>query len=78
MLSPKETLDTYYLEARRDLLEVAALLDRYDESVKRASEPAEDEKRLEVLREAMEMLAKTDHVKANRTALLLEHFSKIN
>jgi len=30
MLSPQKTLDTYYLEARRDLLEVAAMLDRYD------------------------------------------------
>ena len=30
MLSPQETLDTYYLEARRDLLEIAAFLDRYD------------------------------------------------
>ncbi|HAF59136.1 MAG TPA: hypothetical protein DCL00_06060 [Opitutae bacterium] len=78
MLSPKQTLDTYYLEARRDLLEVAALLDRYDEAVNRAGGPADDESRLKVLREAMEVLAQGDHPQPNRTELLLEHFSKIN
>ncbi|MEK9772716.1 MAG: hypothetical protein VW907_04460 [Opitutae bacterium] len=78
MLSPKQTLDTYYLEARRDLLEVAALLDRYDESVKRSGLPADDESRLTILRDAMKMLAKPDHPQPNRTELLLEHFSKIS
>ncbi len=78
MLSPKQTLDTYYLEARRDLLEVAALLDRYDQAVSRDGQKAEDESKLEVLRDAMSLLAKTDHTKANRTEQLLEHFSKIN
>jgi hypothetical protein len=73
MLTPKQTLDTYYLEARRDLLEVAALLDRYDEAVKRAGKSAEDESRLHVLKTAMQLLAKDD-----RAAQLLEHFSKIN
>ena len=43
MLSPQKTLDTYYLEARRDLLEVAAMLDRYDEAVKRDGAKAVDE-----------------------------------
>ena len=43
MLSPQKTLDTYYLEARRDLLEVAAMLDRYDEAVKRDGAKAENE-----------------------------------
>jgi len=78
MLTPEQTLDTYYLEARRDLLEVAALLDRYDEAVKRAGEKAGDESRLQVLREAMQLLSREDHPLANRAAQLLEHFSKIN
>ena len=78
MLSPKETLDTYYLEARRDLLEVAALLDRYDQAVLRDGQKADDERKLQILREAMSLLAKTDHPKANRAEQLLEHFSKIN
>ena len=50
MLSPKETLDTYYLEARRDLLEVAALLDRYDQAVLRDGQKADDERKLQILR----------------------------
>jgi len=78
MLTPKQTLDTYYLEARRDLLEVASLLDRYDEAVKRAGEKAGDESRLQVLREAMQLLSRENHTQANRAAQLLEHFSKIN
>jgi len=78
MLSPKETLDTYYLEARRDLLEVAALLDRYDQAVLRDGQKADDERKLQILREAMSLLAQPDHPNANRTEQLLEHFSKIN
>jgi len=78
MLSPKETLDTYYLEARRDLLEVAALLDRYDQAVLRDGQKADDERKLQILCEAMSLLAQPDHPNANRTEQLLEHFSKIN
>ena len=78
MLSPKEILDTYYLEARRDLLEVAALLDRYDQAVLRDGQKADDEKKLQILREAMSLLAQPDHPNANRAEQLLEHFSKIN
>ena len=59
MLSPKETLDTYYLEARRDLLEVAALLDRYDQAVLRDGQKADDERKLQILREAMSCLLYT-------------------
>ena len=37
--------DKYYLEARRDLLEIAALLDRYDAAVERGrSLPQKDKK----------------------------------
>ena len=46
MLSPQKNLDTYFLEARRDLLEVAAMLDRYDRSVEKEGQKAEDESRL--------------------------------
>ena len=53
MLEPQKTLDTYYLEARRDLLEVLPLLDRYDRSVEKQGQKAEDESRLNSLLEAM-------------------------
>ncbi|MEM0969018.1 MAG: hypothetical protein AAGJ31_06700, partial [Verrucomicrobiota bacterium] len=39
MLTPPRILDHHYLEARRDLLEVAALLDRYDAAVARVDTP---------------------------------------
>ena len=42
MLSPQQVLDTYFLEARRDLLELAALLDRYDAAVAREGEEAKE------------------------------------
>ena len=77
MLSPQKTLDTYYLEARRDLLEVAAMLDRYDEAVKRDGAKAEDESKKESLLQAMELLAQPDHQKANRAEKLLVHFAEI-
>ena len=34
---PDEVLDSYFLEARCQLLEIAAMLDRYDRAVSRAS-----------------------------------------
>ena len=77
MLSPQKTLDTYYLEARRDLLEVAAMLDRYDEAVKWDGTKAGDESKKESLLQAMELLAKPDHPNANRAEQLLVHFAKI-
>ena len=77
MLSPQKTLDTYYLEARRDLLEVAAMLDRYDEAGKRDGAKAENESKKVSLLEAMEILAQTEHPNANRAEQLLNHFAKI-
>ena len=77
MLSPQKTLDTYYLEARRDLLEVAAMLDRYDEAVKRDGSKAVDESKKDSLLQAMNLLSQSDHPQANRAEQLLVHFAKI-
>jgi hypothetical protein len=76
MLSPQKTLDTYYLEARRDLLEVAAMLDRYDQAVKRDSEKAQDESKRFSLLQAMEILSEPDHPRADRAERLLKHFAE--
>ena len=78
MLSPQKTLDTYYLEARRDLLEVAAMLDRYDEAVKRDGAEAQDESKKQSLLEAIEILSQAEHPEANRAEQLLVHFAKIS
>ena len=78
MLSPQQILDTYYLEARRDLLEIAALLDRYDEALKRKdiSTTNEDEK-LIMIRRALSQLAYANSPSSNRTADLLNLFATI-
>ena len=76
MLSPQETLDTYYLEARRDLLEIAAFLDRYDRAAEHDGGKAADESKRGSMLEALSLLSQPDHPKANRTEQLLEHFAK--
>jgi len=78
MLTPQKTLDTYYLEARRDLLEVAAMLDRYDRSVEKEGNPAADESKLNSLLEALALLSKKDHPESNRAEQLLVHFAKVS
>jgi hypothetical protein len=78
MLSPQKNLDTYFLEARRDLLEVAAMLDRYDRSVEKQGKKADDESRLNSLIEALALLSKKEHPKSNRTEQLLVHFAKVS
>lgn len=78
MLSAQEILDTYYLEARRDLLEIAAFLDRYDRAAERDGAKAEDESKRKSLLEALSLLAESEHPNANRAEQLLEHFAKIN
>ncbi len=76
MLTPRQVLDTYYLEARRDLLEIAALFDRYDAAVTREGRTAEDESKRDVLRRALARLA--DPAPADdRTTDLLELFAEI-
>ena len=76
MLSTQEILDTYYLEARRDLLEIAALLDRYDAAVAREASPTtSEETRLTVIRRALSQLADENAPTSDRTADLLELFA---
>ena len=38
MLKPSQVVDTYFLESRHQLLEIAAYLDRYDAAVARAGD----------------------------------------
>ncbi len=58
MLSAPEVLNQYYLEARCQLLELAATLDRLDVAVGRDAEDSVDgDPRLERLRTTLDMLA---------------------
>lgn len=74
MLQPQQVIDTYYLESRCMLLEIAAMLDRYDTAVTRAGNPAEDEAKLALLRRSMSVLA--DPSSTERATHLLELFAK--
>jgi hypothetical protein len=83
MLTPRETVETYYLEARHMLLEVAALLDRHDAAVDRtggglngASGDAAAAEKLAVLREALAVLA-AKQADGERTVKLLELFARV-
>ena len=56
--------------------EVAAMLDRYDQAVKRNSEKAQDESKRFSLLQAMEILSEPDHPRADRAERLLKHFAE--
>jgi len=78
MLSPDQVVEAYFLEARHQLLEIAALLDRHDAAVAReghGSSPAGDAK-LATLRQAIATLA-NDRPASERTVALLELFSRV-
>ena len=57
MLTPQKVIDTYYLESRCALLEIAAMLDRHDIATERTGAPASDTTKLECLRSALSLLA---------------------
>jgi hypothetical protein len=81
MLTPHQVIDTYFLEARHMLLEIAALLDRHDAAVARAGgpvgngRPAADAAKLAALRESLRILAEPAPGR-ERTVELLELFAQ--
>jgi hypothetical protein len=78
MLTPDQVVETYFLEARHQLLEIAALLDRLDAAVVREGRgpgPAAAAK-LAALREAVGVLA-AGKPGGERTVALLELFAKV-
>ena len=83
MLTPRQTVETYFLEARHMLLEVAALLDRHDAAVARAGAArngaagdAAAAEKLAVLREALAVLA-AEQRDGERTVKLLDLFARV-
>lgn len=63
-LPAAKALDTYFLEARSKLLDLAAILDRIDRG--RGADALKDESRLEKIRRALEVLADDDGGRAER------------
>lgn len=57
MLTPVDVVNEYYLEVRCKLLEIAAIMDRYDRAVQRGEgEAVDDDPRLAQCREALALL----------------------
>lgn len=73
MQKPEEVLDSYYLEARCQLLEIAAMLDRYDRARDEGAKPSDDP-RLDLMYESLAMLSQRQTA-ANRSERLLNLFS---
>jgi hypothetical protein len=80
MLTPSQVVENYFLESRHQLLEIAAYLDRYDAAVARGQDrnghAAADEKRLAVIRRALQIVAEQKPAK-ERTVALLELFATV-
>lgn len=78
MLTPAQVAETYFLESRHQLLEIAAYLDRFDAAVARTGarngQAAADEQKLAVIRRALEIVAEQTPAK-ERTVALLELFA---
>ena len=77
MLNPNQILDTYYLEARSDLLEIAALLDRYDSAVECGGSLPQKDKKHAILYKTFLYLGHSNSSTGSRTETLLDFFSEI-
>jgi len=78
MLSPDQVVDTSFLEARHQLLEIAALLDRLDAAVAREGRGpgASAAAKLAVLERSIATLG-AGRPAAERTVALLELFAQV-
>jgi hypothetical protein len=82
MLSAEQVVETSFLEARHMLLEIAALLDRYDAAAARspgrvdAGQAAAAAAKLAALREALGVLGEQPPSR-ERTVALLELFARV-
>jgi thioredoxin-like negative regulator of GroEL len=74
MQTPKQVLDTSFLDMRHYLLEVAAMFDRYDAARRRTG--GADDSRAQKLRDAIQLLA--DGRQENRAENLLNLFSDLD
>ncbi len=76
MLGPQQVVEDYFLETRHMLLEVAAHLDRYDAAVDRTGDEAPDQKKLEMIRQALAVIG-SPAAGQPRTVQLLELFAQL-
>ncbi len=77
MLTPSQVLELSFLESRHQILEIAAMMDRYDAATARTGSagPA-DAKQLAILRQALAIAADPKPAQ-DRTVALLELFATL-
>lgn len=75
MQTPKQVLDTYFLDIRHIILEIGAMFDRYDAAAQRTGENPNDPRR-QLLQNAVQLLA--DAKQTNRAETLLNLFSDLD
>ena len=74
MLNSQQVLDRYYLDTRCKLVEIAAMLDRYDRAEGAAPGDATSDPRLSQLYESLSLLSQPP-AESERARTLLELFS---
>jgi len=75
MLTPKQVIESEYLEVRCALLEIAAMFDRYHSAVERTGELPENMEKLDCLMKALDLLSVAS--KADRAEQLLYLFATV-
>lgn len=76
MLTPEQIIESEYLESRCSLLEIAAMLDRYYLAIERGSKIADNDEKLNCLREALALLAQEGN-STERAEQLLHLFATV-
>jgi len=74
MLTPPQVLENYFLESRHQILEIAAMMDRYDAAVQRSGGHGAAGQKIELLRKALAIAADPKPA-GDRTVALLELFA---
>jgi hypothetical protein len=77
MQTPGQVLENEFLEVRCMLIEIAAMLDRYDRATLRAAEAAHADKRLEKIYQSLALLTNRDTM-ADRSERLLNLFTELD
>ena len=75
MLTPDNVLSKYYLDTRCMLIEIAAMLDRYDRAAPPGAAGGDD--RLDQIYQALTLLAERE-TPSNRSERLLNLFSELD
>jgi len=76
MLTPNQVIESEHLESRCALLEIAAMLDRYDIAITKTGEIPVNSEKLDCLRKALTLLAETSSTD-NRAEQLLHLFATV-